>query len=40
MTQHLHDLNLPENLLQVLFIQLGLVYDLDRNLATEEENGL
>lgn len=38
MAKHLHYLNFPENLLQVFVIQLGLIYDFNGNLATEEEN--
>lgn len=38
--QHLHNLHFPENLLQVLFIQLRLINDLDSNLTTEKENSL
>lgn len=34
--KHLHNLNFSEYLLQVFFIQLALVYDLDSNLTTEE----
>lgn len=35
--KHLHNLNFPENLLQVFFIQLGLIYDLDSNLGLGDE---
>lgn len=38
MAKHLHYLYFPENLLQVFIIQLGLIYDFNSNLATEEEN--
>lgn len=32
MSQHLHDLHLPKDLLQVVVVQLRLVHDFDRHL--------
>lgn len=35
--KHLHNLNFPKNLLQVFFVQLGFIYDLDGNLGLGDE---
>lgn len=36
MSQHLHDLHLPEDLLQIVVVQLRLVHDFNRHLRHRE----